>query len=67
MNYDSRINGVKSSYTVIGAASYAITPSLKIGADVDYSKNPDYDNEVAGLFKLTYAFDIRRGTEGRVK
>lgn len=67
VNYDSRINGIKNSYTVVGAASCDITPNLKIGADVDYSKNPDYDNEVAGLVKLTYAFDIRRGTEGRAK
>ncbi|KAA0889877.1 hypothetical protein ET418_13485 [Oryzomonas rubra] len=67
VNYDSRINGIKNSYTVVGAASCDITPSLKIGADVDYSKNPDYDNEVAGLVKLTYTFDIRRGTEGRAK
>jgi len=67
VNYDSRINGVKNSYTVIGAASYAISPNLKVGADVDYSKNPNYDNEVAGLFKVTYAFDIRRSADGRAK
>lgn len=67
VNYDSRINGVRNAYTVIGAASYEINPSLKVGADVDYSKNPDYDNEVAGLMKLTYAFDIRRGAEGVAK
>lgn len=67
VNYDSRINGIRNTYTIVGAASYEITPSLKIGADVDYSKNPDYDNEVAGLVKLTYAFDTRRGAEGRAK
>ncbi len=67
VNYDRRINGVRNSYTVIGAASYEITPRLRIGADLDYSRNPDYDNEVAGLVKLTYAFDIRRSAEGEGK
>lgn len=67
VTYDSRIKGVKNAYTVIGAASYDISPSLKIGADIDYSKNPNYDNAVAGLIKLTYAFDIRRGAERGVK
>lgn len=67
VGYDSRIDGVRNSYTVVGAASYEIMPGLKIGADVDYSKNPTFTDEVAGLIKLSYAFDIRRGAEGRAK
>jgi len=65
--YDSRIDGVRNSYTVVGAAAYELMPGLKIGADVDYSKNPTFTDEVAGLVKLSYAFDIRRGAEGRSK
>jgi hypothetical protein len=65
VDYDSSINGVKYAYTVVGSASYDINSSLRVGADIDYSRNPSYDNEVSGMLKLTYAFDIRRGTEGR--
>lgn len=72
LHYDSPINGVNNSYSVIGAASYELTHGLKIWADIDYSKNPYYNNNVAGLFKLTYAFDVprsaeERGSEGRSK
>jgi len=66
-NYDSPINGVDNSHTLVGAASYEIKHGLKIWADLNYSKNPYYDNNVAGLFKLTYAFDFRRGAEGGAK
>jgi len=67
LNYDSRINGEKNAYTVAGAASYKFNEKLKIRADVDYSKNPDFENEVKGLLKLTYAFDTQRAAEGRSK
>ncbi|MBC7961598.1 MAG: hypothetical protein H7Y05_01495 [Steroidobacteraceae bacterium] len=67
VSYDSRINGVRNVYTVVGAASYEFNQKLKVGADVDYSKNPDFDNEVKGLVKLTYAFDTKRAAEGGSK
>lgn len=67
LNYDSRINGIKNTYAVAGAASYEFSEKLKIGADLDYSKNPDFDNEVKGLIKLTYVFDTKRAAEGRSK
>lgn len=67
LGYDSSMNGVKNAYTVAGAASYEINHSLKVGADVDYSRNPDFNNEVKGLIKLTYVFDTKRAAEGRAK
>lgn len=67
VNYDSKINGEKHAYTVAGAASYEFNQKLKFGADIDYSHNPDFDNEVRGLVKLTYAFDTKRAAEGRSK
>lgn len=67
LNYDNRINGVRNAYTFAGAASYEINKNLKIGADVDYSKNPDFDNEVKGLIKLTYLFEVKIADEGRAK
>lgn len=62
--YDTRINGVRNSYAVTGSAGYEFGHRLKIGADVEYSKNPDFDNEVRGLIKLTYLFDTKK-QEGR--
>lgn len=67
LNYDQAINGVSKTYTIVGSASYELSESLKIGADIDWSKNPDFQNEVKGLVKLTYAFDTKRAAEGRSK
>ena len=67
VHYDSPYNGVRNSYTVAGAASYEFMPGLKLAADIDYSKNPDFSNEVAGLIKLSYAFNITPGSEGKAK
>ena len=66
-SYDNQINGVNNSHTLVGAVSYQIKSGLKFSADIDYYRNPYYDNNVAGLFKITYAFDARRGTEGSAK
>jgi len=67
VNYDSRINGVRNAYTIAGAASYEFSKNLKIAADVDYSKNPDFDNEVKGLLKLTYLFEVKIADKGVAK
>lgn len=67
VNYDSPINGIKNAYSVAAAAGYEITAKLRVAADIDYSKSPDFDNEVRGLVKLSYAFDAKFGTEGRAK
>lgn len=64
--YDARINGVRNSYALTGSAGYEFGRRIKIGADVEYSKNPDFDNEVRGLIKLTYLFDTKT-QEGRSK
>lgn len=65
--YDTPINGVRNVYTIVGGVSYEFTESLKLGADVDYSQNPDYNNEVKGLIKLTYAFDTQHAAERGAK
>lgn len=69
VRYDSTLstNNVKDAFTASAAASYRWSDSLKIGADIDYSHNPDFDNEVRGLLKLSYAFEAKRATEGGAK
>lgn len=66
VSYDKSINGVRNSYAVSGSAGYEFHPKLKVGADLEYSKSPDFDNEVRGLVKFTYLFDTKR-SEGRGK
>lgn len=67
VNYDSNINGLKNAFTVAGAASYEITERFKVAGDINYSRTPDFDNQLTGLVKITYAFDTARSAEGRAK
>jgi hypothetical protein len=67
LNYDSRINGIRNTYTVTGAVGYEFNRKLKVGADIEYSRNPDFDSEVRGLLKATYTFDTKLAAEGGTK
>jgi len=65
--YDSeaRMNEDRNSVTVVAAGSYELNPALRLGASVDYANNPFFDDELKGLVKLTYLFDVNRSAEGR--
>lgn len=69
LNYDNTVimNSVKNAVTVVAAGSYEFNKNLQLGASVDYSHNPLFDNEVKGLVKLTYLFDVKSSAEGRTK
>lgn len=66
VEYDKRINGVRNSFALTGSAGYEFGQRVKLGADMEYSQSPDFDNEVRGLLKVTYLFDTKR-SEGRGK
>lgn len=57
--FDKKVNGEKNAFTAIAAASYRLTNALKLTGDVDYSRNPEFKNELKGLVKLSYAFDFK--------
>ncbi len=61
VNYDRAINGVSNAYSVSLAAVYELTKKLKVGADVEYSKNPDFDKDVRAFLKAIYRFDVGYG------
>ncbi|MBJ6727920.1 hypothetical protein [Geomesophilobacter sediminis] len=65
--YDHDINDVSNSFSISGAVGYQFSPRLRATADVEYMRGPDYENQLQGLIKLTYAFDVKAGTEGRAK
>jgi hypothetical protein len=58
VKYNESINGVKNAYSFTVAAQYALTEKLMVGADAEYSKNPDFDKDVRVLFKANYHFDL---------
>jgi hypothetical protein len=66
VRYDTSVNGVRNSFAITGAAGYEINEKMKVAADIEYSRNPDFYREVRALVKFVYAFDTQR-TEGRGK
>jgi hypothetical protein len=67
INYDNKINGIKNSYVITAAALYEVNRKLKVGADVEFSRNPDFDSEFRGLVKAIYTFDTKFAAEGGTK
>lgn len=60
VNYDASINGVSNAYAATIAGQYALMERLKLGADLEYQKNPDYDKDIRLFLKAVYHFDIAR-------
>ncbi|MEI7815739.1 MAG: hypothetical protein WCI45_00985 [Desulfuromonadales bacterium] len=67
INYDKAVNGIRNSYALTGAAGYEVNRKLKVGADIEVSRNPDFNSEVRGLLKATYTFDTKLVAEGGTK
>lgn len=66
IRYDQKINGARYSLSITGSVGYEIKENLKVAADLEYSDNPEFDSELRGLVRLTYAFDNKQ-SEGRGK
>jgi hypothetical protein len=58
--YGSEISHVKNAYSATLGAAYELSERMKLGADMEYSKNPDFDKDIRTLVKLTYRFDTAR-------
>ena len=59
--YDTAIFGVKDSYSGSLAAQYDLAEAWKLGADVEYSHNPDFKSDTRGFVKLLYHFGTKGG------
>jgi hypothetical protein len=61
VKYKEPINQVTNAYSATLAGGYELTHKLKLGADLEYSKNPDFDKDVRFFLKLNYQFDLELG------
>ena len=57
VKYKEPINEVTNAYSATIAAGYELKHNLKLGLDVEYSKNPDFDKDVRAFAKVIYRFD----------
>lgn len=62
VKYKEPINSVTNAYSVTLAAGYELSRKLKLGADLEYSKNPDFDKDVRIFAKMVYSFDVASGS-----
>lgn len=63
VDFDSSINGRENTYSLAAAAGYDFSRNLRVVGDIDYQKSTDFDHELRGLIKVSYAFGF--GKEGQ--
>ncbi len=54
--YKDNINGKDRAYEVIASLGYRIMPNLAVSGDLSYGENPQNNEEVRGVVKVTYNF-----------
>jgi hypothetical protein len=64
VKYKEPINDVTSAYSATIATGYELKRNLKVGLDIEYSKNPDFDKDVRAFAKVVYGFDLGSGSHG---
>jgi hypothetical protein len=65
VKYKQPINGVDNAYTTSAAAGVTLSRAIRLVADVEYSKNPDFDKDVRSMLTLVWRFDISATTKAR--
>lgn len=54
--FRENIEGKSNAWEVVASLGYPIAPGLILSGDIGYGQNPQYDDEVKGLIRLTYAY-----------
>ncbi|MBI5666057.1 MAG: hypothetical protein HZC49_13365 [Nitrospirae bacterium] len=61
VKYDEKVNEVKNAYAASVAAGYDFTGDIRAVADVEYGRNPFFDEEVKVFLKFIYKFAVGGG------
>jgi len=61
VSYDTPISGEDYAYSASMVAGYNLTEKLRMGADIMYGKNPDFDEDIRVFLKAIYSFDFGSG------
>ncbi len=59
--YESAINGVKDSFSGTLSLQYDLSEAWQLGADVEYSHNPDFNSDLQTFVRLLYHFGAKGG------
>jgi hypothetical protein len=61
IHYAKPINSRQDAYSATLAAQYALTEAWKLGADVEYARNPEFNKDISTFLKLLYHFGAKGG------
>jgi hypothetical protein len=56
-------NGKKNAYQVVASAGYQILAALQVSGNVTYTQSPNFENDYAGLLRVSY--DLATSTGGK--
>lgn len=56
--FKQNINGKSSAWEFITSLGYHLTPDLVLSGDISYGQNPQFNDEVKGLLRLTFNTNI---------
>jgi len=56
--FKDKLYGVNDAWQASTSLGYHVTPKLAVSGDFSYGKNPQYDEEIKGLVRLTYSGNI---------
>jgi hypothetical protein len=56
VNYDEAIQGEDNAFSISVAGGYNINEKARIGADFEYSENPNFDEDLRIFIKFLYQF-----------
>jgi hypothetical protein len=53
-----------NAFEVIASAGYHILPELALSGDISYGQNPQFDDDLRGLLRLTYTINSKTADKG---
>lgn len=52
------VDNGKNAWEALGSLGYRLTPQVALSGDLSYGRNPQYDDELKGLVRLTYNVNL---------
>lgn len=59
--FKEKVANRSSAWEALGSLGYHLTPALALSGDLSYGRNPQYDDELRGLIRLTYNTTTGKG------
>ncbi|MBJ6727935.1 hypothetical protein [Geomesophilobacter sediminis] len=61
--FKEKVDNKDAAWEGTASVGYHITPQLAVSGDISYGQNPDYNDELKGLIRVTYNFTAKGGSK----